>query len=139
MISYQSYGSQTWRIKKMHFSKQRPCGYGCMDILHGPWLNGWRRSLTATSQECWIEQILETTSHKTAALRSITKAIRIRRIRQVGYYWRSRDELISDVLLWTPLHAQPKTGWPARTNVQQLCADTGGSLEVLPEAMDNSC
>ena len=26
---------------------------------------------------------------------------------------------------------------PARTYIQQLCADTGCSLEDLPEAMDN--
>ena len=32
----------------------------------------------------------------------ITKTIHVRRTRHAGHCWRSRDELISDVLLWTP-------------------------------------
>ena len=34
----------------------------------------------------------------------IMKTIRIRRTRHVGYCWRSKDELRSDVILWTPSH-----------------------------------
>ena len=33
----------------------------------------------------------------------ITKTIQVRRTRHAGHCWRSKDELISDVLLWTPL------------------------------------
>ena len=51
--------------------------------------------------------------------------------------WRSRDEVINDVLLWTPSHDRAKVGCPARTYIQQLCADTGCSPVDLPEAMDN--
>ena len=39
------------------------------------------------------------------------------------------DELISDVILWTPTYGQPKAGQPARTYIQQLCEDTGCSPE----------
>ena len=67
----------------------------------------------------------------------ITKTIQVRRTRQLGHYWRSRDELKSDILLWTPSHGRAKTGRPARTYIQQLCADTGCSLENLPGAMDD--
>ena len=66
----------------------------------------------------------------------ITKTIKIWRTRYAGYCWRSRDEVISDVLLWTPSHGQAKTGRPARNYIQQLSGDTGCSLEDLPEAMD---
>ena len=66
-------------------------------------------------------------------LSPITKTIQVRRTRHVGHCWRSGDELISDVLLWTPTHA----GRPARTYIQQLCEDTGFCLEDLPEAMNN--
>ena len=38
----------------------------------------------------------------------ITKIIEVRRTRHVGHYWRSRDELISDVLLWTQHMAEQK-------------------------------
>ena len=67
----------------------------------------------------------------------ITKTIKIRRTRYAGHCWRSRDVLISDVLLWTPSHGRAKAGRPARTDIQQLCADTGCSPEDLPEAMDD--
>ena len=38
------------------------------------------------------------------------------------------------VLLWTPSHGRAKAGQPARTYIQQLCADTGCIPEDLPEA-----
>ena len=41
----------------------------------------------------------------------------------------------SNVVLWTPLHGCASVGRPARTYLQQLCMDTGCSLEDLPEAM----
>ena len=67
----------------------------------------------------------------------ITKIIQVRRTRHAGHCWRCRDELISDVLLWTPTHGQAKAGRPARTYIQQLCEDTGCSSEDLPEAMND--
>ena len=36
----------------------------------------------------------------------ITKTIKVRRTRHTGNCWKSRDELISDVLLWTPHMAE---------------------------------
>ena len=66
----------------------------------------------------------------------ITKTIQVRRTRQAGHCWRSRDELISDVFFWTPSHGWAKAGRPARTYIQQLCEDTGCSLEDLSEAMN---
>ena len=38
----------------------------------------------------------------------ITKTIQVRRARHAGHCWRSRDELISDVLLWIPTHSRQK-------------------------------
>ena len=67
----------------------------------------------------------------------ITKTIQVRRSRHAGLCWRSRDELISDVLLWTPTYGRAKAGRPARTYIQQLCEDTGRSPEDLPEAMND--
>ena len=67
----------------------------------------------------------------------ITKIIQVRRTRRAGHCWRSRDELISDVLLWTPTYGWAKAGRPARTYIQQLCEDTRCSLEDLPEAMND--
>ena len=72
-----------------------------------------------------------------AHLPPITKTIQVRRTRHAGHCWRSRDELISDVLLWTPTYGRAKAGRPARTYIRQLCEDTGCSPEDLPEVMNN--
>ena len=61
----------------------------------------------------------------------ITKTIQARRTRHAEHCWRSKDELISDVLLWTPAYGQ------AKAYIQQLCEDTGCSPEDLPEAMND--
>ena len=85
-----------------------------------------------------LEQVLAATPHKTPTVRPpITKTIQARRTRHAGHCWRSRDELISDVLLWTPTHGRAKAGRPARTYIQQLCEDTECSPEDLPEAMND--
>ena len=39
------------------------------------------------------------------------------------------DELISNVLLWNPSCGRVSVGQPIRTYLQQLCTDTGCSLE----------
>ena len=67
----------------------------------------------------------------------ITKTIQVRRTRHAGHCWRSRDELISDVMLRTPTHGRAKAGRPARTYIQQLREDTGCCPEDLPEAMND--
>ena len=54
-----------------------------------------------------------------------------------GHCWRSRDDLISNVLQWTPTYGRAKAGRPVRTYIQQLCEDTGRSPEDLPEGMND--
>ena len=67
----------------------------------------------------------------------ITKTIQVRRTRHAGHCWRSRDELIRDVLLWTPTHGRVKAGRPAQTYIQQLCEDMGCCPEDLSRAMSD--
>ena len=67
----------------------------------------------------------------------ISNTIQVRRARHAGHCWRSRNELISDVLLWTPTYGRAKAGRPARTYIQQQCGDRGCSPEDLPEAMND--
>ena len=115
-----------------------------MDALHGLLQNVWRKSLTAITRECCERAILNKSSRQHPTKQQlygyqppITKTIKIRRIRHARHCWRSRDELISDIYLWTPSHGQAKAGRPARTYVEQLCADKGCSPEDQPEAMDD--
>ena len=91
--------------------------------------------LQAILNKSWRQHI---TRHQLYGhLPPITKTIQVRRTRHAGHCWRSRDELISDVLLWTPTHGREKAGRPARTYIQQLCEDTGCYPEDLPEAMND--
>ena len=89
---------------------------------------------------CNPEQVLAATPTRHQLyghLPPITKTIQVRRTRHAGHCWRSRDELISDVLLWTPTYGRAKAGRPARTYIQQLCEDMERSPEDLPEAMND--
>ena len=67
----------------------------------------------------------------------ISKTIQIRRTRHAGREWRSKDELISNVLLWTSSHGHARVGRPTRTYLHHLCTDTGCSLKDQPEVMDD--
>ena len=89
----------------------------------------------AKEEESWRQH---PTRHQLyGQLPPITKTIQARRTRHAGHCWRSKDELRSDVLLWTPTYGQAKAGRPARTYIQHLCEDTGCSPEDLPETMNN--
>ena len=67
----------------------------------------------------------------------IMKTIKVRQTRHAGHCWRSRDELISDVLLLTTSYGWAKAGRQAWTYIQQLREDMGCSPEDLPEAMND--
>ena len=117
------------------FSKQQTCQYCYMDALHG-------RLMAITQGYCQQLWTSLGTQHPTKQqlyghLPPITKTIQVRRTRHAGHCWRSKDELISDILLWTYSHGRAKAGRPARTYIQQLCADIGCSLEDLSGAMDD--
>ena len=55
-------------------------------------------------------------------------SIREQRLRFIGYYWRSKSELVSDLLLWQPFHGQR----PAKAVIDQLSEGTGFTLSELP-------
>ena len=88
-------------------------------------LNGnYTRMLRAILNKSWRQH---PTRHQLYGhLPPITKTIQVRRSRHAGHCWRGRDELISDVLLWTPHIAGQKPD-----------EDTGCSPEDLPEAMND--
>ena len=114
------YGCTTWTLTKRLEKK----------------LDGhYTRMLRAILNKSWRQH---PTRHQLYGhLPPITKTIEVRRTRHAGHCWRSRDELIRDVLLWTPTHGRAKAGRPARTYIQQLCEDTGCCPEDLPRAMND--
>ena len=120
VISILLYGCTTWTLTKRLEKK-----------LDG----NYTRMLRAILNKTWRQH---PTRHQLCGhLPSITKTIQARRTRHAGHCWRSRDELIRDVLLWTPTHGRAKSGRPARTYIQQLCEDTGCCPEDLPRAMND--
>ena len=100
------YGCTTWTLTKRLEKK-----------LDG----NYTRMLRAILNKSWRQH---PTRHQLYGhLPPITKTTQVRRTRHAGHCWRSRDELISDVLLWTSTHGRAKAGRPARTYIQQLCEE----------------
>ena len=120
VVSILLYGCTTWTLSK-RLEKKLDGNY--TSILRAIMNKSWRLHLTR-------HQLY-------GHLPPITKTIQARRTRYVGHCWRSKDELISDVLLWTPAYGRAKAGRPARTYIQQLCENAGNSPEDLPEAMND--
>ena len=90
--------------------------------MAGKKLDGsYTRMLRAILNKPWRQH--PTKHQQYGHLPPITKTFKVRRTRHAGHCWRSRDELISDVLLWTPSYGRAKARRPARTNIQQLCED----------------
>ena len=115
IVSILLYGCTTWTLTKRLEKKLE---------------DNYTRMLRALLNKSWRQH--PTKQQLYSHLPPITKTIKVRRTRHAGHFWRSRNRLISDVLLWTPSHGRAKVVWPARTYIQQLCEDTGCSPEDLP-------
>ena len=114
------YGCTTWMLTKRLEKK-----------LDG----NYTRMLRAILNKSWRQH---PTRHQLYGhLPPITRTIQVRQTRHAGHCWRSRDDLIRDVHLWTSTHGRVKAGRPARTYIQQLCEDTGCCPEYLPRAMND--
>ena len=113
------YGCTTWTLTKRMEKK-----------IDG----NYTRMLRAILNKSWRQQ--PTKQQLYGHQPPITKTIKVRRTKHAGHCWRSRDELISDVLLWIPSQGQAKAGWPASTYIQHLYEDTGCSPGDQPKAMN---
>ena len=128
-----------WGSIRVHLLWVRPCFSSSIWMLtkrlEKKIYGNYTRMFRAILNKSWRQH---TTKHQLYGhLLPITKTIQARRTRHAGYCWRSRDDLISDLLLWTPTYGRAKVWRPARTYIQQLCEDTGCSPEDLPEAMND--
>ena len=100
VVSILLYGCTTWTLTKRMEKK--------LD-------RNYTRMLRAILNKSWRQH--PTKQQLNGHLPPITKTIKVRRTRHAGHCWRSRDELISDELLWTPSHDQAKAGWLVRTYI----------------------
>ena len=85
------YGCTTWTLTKQLEKK-----------LDG----NYTRMLRAILNKSWRQH--PTRRQLYGHLPPITKTIQVRRARHAGHCWRSKDELVSDVLQWTPTYGQQK-------------------------------
>ena len=98
VVSILLHGCTTWTLTKRLEKK-----------LDG----NYTRMLRAILNKSWRQH---PTRHQLYShLPPITKTIQVRQTRLAGHCWRSKDKLVSDVLLWTPTYGQAKAGRPART------------------------
>ena len=93
----------------------------------------YTRMLRAILNKSWRQR---PTRHQLYGhLSPITKTIQVRRTRHTGHCWRSRDELIRDVLLWTP-HTWPCKSRTTNTNVHSTAMWRYGMLSWRPASCD---
>ena len=85
VVSILLYGCTTWTLTKR---LERRLDGNYTRMLRAVLNKSWRQHPTR----------LQLYGH----LPPITKTIQVRRTRHAGHCWRSKDELISDVLLWDP-------------------------------------
>ena len=66
-----------------------------------------------------------------------TSVINKRRTRYAGHCYRSKDEVVSNLILWTTKRGKAKVGRPGKTYTKQLTEDADCQLEDLPRAMQD--
>ena len=130
------YGCTTWTLTKRLEKK-----------LDG----NYTRMLRAILNKSWQQH---PTRHQLYGhLPPITKTIQVRRTRHAGHCWRSRDELIRDVLLWIPRHGRAKAGRPPFSSYVRIqvvvlktylgrwtigrSGERGSGISVLPARYDD--
>ena len=121
------YGGTTWTLTER-----------MEKILDG----NYTRMLQAILNKSWRKH--STQQQLYGHLSPIMKTIKIRRTRHAGHCWRSWDELVSVLHLWTSSLGRASSnihtaGRLVRTYIQQLCADTGCSPEDLPKWTIGRC
>ena len=96
------------------------------------WLHHFDGELHKDSTYCF-EQILKAVPYKTAAVQPLTSHL-------TNHWCKMSRELLekqrqTNILLWTQIHGHINMGWPAKTYIHQLCADTRCHLDNLPREM----
>ena len=104
VVSILLYGCSTWTLTK-RLEKKLDSNY--------------TRMLRPTLNKFWQQH--PTRYQVYGHLPPITKTIQARRTRHAGHRWRSKDEIVRDVLRWTPAYGQSK----------------GCNSEDLPEARND--
>ena len=99
-VSILLYGCTTWTLPE-HVEKKLDGNY--------------TRMLEAILNKFWKQH--PTKQQLYGHLPPIWKIIQVKQTRHTGHCWRSKDELISDVVLWITIYGCTSVGQPARTYI----------------------
>ena len=114
------YGATTWTLTKALESK----------------LNGaYTWMLRAVTNSTWQDHPTNAEVYRDSS--PVVDVIRERRTRFVEHSFRSKNELVSDLLLWAPEHGNRRRGRPHKNFIDQLMEDAGCTIEELPGKMNN--
>ena len=115
------YGSTTRTLKKCTEKRLDENNTRMLRIILD---NSWKQHPTKQQLYCHLPPISQT--------------IQVGRTRDADHCWRSKDELISIVLLCITAHKYTSVSRPANNYIHQLCANTGCSLVDLLGAMNKN-
>ena len=93
----------------------------------------YTRMLRAILNKSWTEH--PTKEMLYGRLPPVSLTIKQERMRFAGHCWRSKEEIVSDLLLWMPKHGHTKRGRPRKTYIDQMTQDTGCQADELKTAM----
>ena len=112
------YGSSTWTLTKK-----------VEKTLDGT----YTRMLRAVLNVSW--KYHPTKARLYGPLPPISHTIRERRLAFAGHCWRSKEELVSGLILWEPKHGKASRGRPRKTYISQLLEDTQLQRDSIEAAM----
>lgn len=114
------YGSSTWTLTKR-----------LEKLLDG----SYTRMLCTVLNISWKEHLTRQRLYGT--LPTLSSTIRERCLRFAGHCGRTKEELVSSMLLWTPKHGYTKVGRPSKTYIQLIAQDPGCKTEELKSLMQD--
>jgi hypothetical protein len=114
------YGCETWT---MTTSTQRSLD-GC-----------YTRLLRSALDVSWKDYIPNTALY--GNLPQVTTKIRERRLKFAGHCRRTKDQVVSDLVLWKPTQGIRKPGRPIKTYTNLLCDDTNLKCEDIDSCMQD--
>jgi hypothetical protein len=114
------YGCEAWSVTPKLEKQLNGCYTRLLRTAHNV---HWSRHMT--NQELY------------SGLPKISDKIRKRRLRFAGHCYRSKQESVSKLVLWTPKHGRRKPGRPALTYIDTLNRDTGLPPDDIKTAMQD--
>ena len=95
--------------------------------------SNYTRMLCAVLNKSWKQPLTKQQLYD--HLPPISQTIHVRWTRHAGHCWKSSNELISDIIQWTPTCEHTSVSQPAKTYIHHFCAGIGCCLDNLPRRM----